>query len=553
MRISFNKFNNQNFQAHYYKVHPAFRTIDVFVEKDSTSGERPEFVAYDGKSKYSVEMDKEEDFGYSKRLLLPTRVNKIVYKLNYKDPEFINSKNGRNYKIPVNYLFMNAAVESRKQHGLPIVNAIKAGKTVGKIKFQNDISYDTVKNINEPTILVAKNCLRGFFNPNVVGIIYVGYDDGALSHLSSNLRRDMNISGAVFEPKTVNLLKRLNGKNVEIELDENKILVRETDKKGQPRTYPKIAVPKLESCDKILTVDEYSPKLVGAKAFNIAKLTKLANEGKIDVKIPNSIALPPAWIQRLFDENIEQAEKYLKHKDYYACKESAYAPYEERFAPLMETLRQVMKENGLDSEYIMFRSAFNGEDLPNYSAAGLYKSYMLSNSEIQKNKALYELICTLAQYKWNSEPVLSRERYKIPEEDIQPTILLQNYVRPDYKFTLYSDYNNKVRVELYSDNLWKFGDGANMPHVFEYDKKTKELNYKSFQQSDDWAIYDEKLNLKELSPIETDLRKSPEVIELVAKLVDNALVIEKEFGAPQDIEGGFKDNEIYLWQTRNIV
>lgn len=82
MKISFNKFNNQNFQAHYYKVHPAFRTIDVLVEKDSTSGERPEFVAYDGKSKYSVEMDKEEDFGYSKRLLLPTRVNKIVYKLN---------------------------------------------------------------------------------------------------------------------------------------------------------------------------------------------------------------------------------------------------------------------------------------------------------------------------------------------------------------------------------------------------------------------------------------------------------------------------------------
>ena len=64
MRISFNKFNNPNFQSHFYKVHPAFRTIDVLVEKDSTSGERPEFVAYDGKYKYSVEMDKEEDFGY---------------------------------------------------------------------------------------------------------------------------------------------------------------------------------------------------------------------------------------------------------------------------------------------------------------------------------------------------------------------------------------------------------------------------------------------------------------------------------------------------------
>ena len=32
-----------------------------------------------------------------------------------------------------------------------------------------------------------------------------------------------------------------------------------------------------------------------------------------------------------------------------------------------------------------------------------------------------------------------------------------------------------------------------------------------------------------------------------------ASIIEKEFGYPQDIEGGLKDNNIYLWQSRNIV
>ena len=43
------------------------------------------------------------------------------------------------------------------------------------------------------------------------------------------------------------------------------------------------------------------------------------------------------------------------------------------------------------------------------------------------------------------------------------------------------------------------------------------------------------------------------LFEQIKKLCKNALVVEKEFGHPQDIEGGFKDNNIYLWQSRNIV
>ena len=36
-------------------------------------------------------------------------------------------------------------------------------------------------------------------------------------------------------------------------------------------------------------------------------------------------------------------------------------------------------------------------------------------------------------------------------------------------------------------------------------------------------------------------------------LLKNAHVMEKEFGKPQDIEGGIKNGQLYFWQTRNIV
>ena len=54
-------------------------------------------------------------------------------------------------------------------------------------------------------------------------------------------------------------------------------------------------------------------------------------------------------------------------------------------------------------------------------------------------------------------------------------------------------------------------------------------------------------------PIKNDLSGNKKLFEQLNKLVKNALVIEKEFGAPQDIEGGIKDNDLYIWQTRNIV
>ena len=44
-----------------------------------------------------------------------------------------------------------------------------------------------------------------------------------------------------------------------------------------------------------------------------------------------------------------------------------------------------------------------------------------------------------------------------------------------------------------------------------------------------------------------------ELLPTLKKLVKNALVLEKEFGRPQDIEGGIKAGQLYFWQARNIV
>ena len=208
-----------------------------------------------------------------------------------------------------------------------------------------------------------------------------------------------------------------------------------------------------------------------------------------------------------------------------------------------------IKANDIGKNEIMIRSAFNGEDLPDYSAAGIYKS----DSCQLKPDELFDIIRWVADSKYSRDAKYSRKMYNIPEENIQPGIIIQDRIKPDYKFTLYTDdKKGNVKVELYSDKKW-FNDDVNLPNVFTYNKKTGKLNYDSIQMTAPTVTFDENREISELEPVKYDLSDKKELFEQIKKLCKNALVVEKEFGHPQDIEGGFKDNNIYLWQSRNIV
>lgn len=59
---------------------------------------------------------------------------------------------------------------------------------------------------------------------------------------------------------------------------------KKSNKTPTPMKYPQIKVPELKYSDKILSSKEYSPDLVGAKAYNLLKLEELVESGEIDGK-----------------------------------------------------------------------------------------------------------------------------------------------------------------------------------------------------------------------------------------------------------------------------
>lgn len=549
MNISPIKFYQPAFKAHYYKVEPKYQDVIIQTDNNPNLGEEPYLLCEQWGKPQKIKMEKEDDL-YSAKVTFSPTVHNFKYRIQYEDTGAVDLNDGDDYVVDAEKLASDAAIRVRNVHRQPLIHAINPGKASGKILYKDYFGWK--EPVDEPAIVVTKQLGTFLRNPNIVGLVLAAEDVGTLAHMGAMLRQDTKACGAVFEPDVIEKLKSLDGKNVQIEIQDNKIDIKETDKPSSPKVYPKITVPGMKYCDKILISKEYSSDIVGAKAVNLRRLEKLVEEGKIDVKIPKSIALPHGFIQHMFDENMRQKEIYEKRKGNYYCKEMAYAPYEEEnHEERMLDLIKVLDEEGINTGYIMVRSAFNGEDLPNYSAAGIYKSNI---SKINPND-LYENICHIAQSKWERNVKLSREKHGIPDDAIKPSVILQNVVEPDYKFTLYTDCgDDKMRIELFSDRLWLY-EGAVQPNVFTYDKKTKELTYDSIQMKREVVTYDENLNVvtPPPHPEKFDLAGNTVFFDNLHKLIDNALVIEEEFGNPQDIEGGLLGDDIYLWQTRNIV
>ena len=550
MKISGLSLYQPIFRAHLYKVSHKDSLIVVQTDNEKSLGNEPYIIYRHPQGEEERKMNRDGDL-YSAKIY--TTTPDFKYHILYKDTGNVDLKNGKEYEINPQKMLQKIAHDSRIIHKQPTIFVIKEGKTIGKIVY-NRQGATNLKDIDEPTILITPLFSENNKNPNIIGIIYTAYDNGAFDHISTQLRQQTDVCGAIFEPEIIEKLISMNGKNVEIELSEGHINIQETNKKRKPKVYPQIYVPKLKPCNKILTSKEYRPDIIGAKAFNLKRLEKLKEQGKIDISIPKSIALPHGYIQEMFDENPSQEKEFNKHSSYYICKEKAYIPYKDEFCKnRMENLYKTLFNSGIvrdENESVMVRSAFNGEDLPNYSAAGIYRT---TTANVNDFKSLYQAIMKVAQSKWEDNAIYSRKMHNIPDENIQFGVILQQRIMPDYKFTLYTDDGNgNLKIDLYS-GLSNIFDNTVNPHIFTYNKKTNELSYDSIQLGNPIGIFDENQQLESIEPIENNLSDNKELFEQLKKVAKNAVAVEQEFGAPQDIEGGIKDNNIYFWQSRNIV
>lgn len=572
-----------SFKQHFYTVNPLYGSVKIKTDNEKQLGEKPalEYINMFREPEVENDLSKDKKGFYYKSVFWFKDNTPIKYKFKYQDTGQVDDKNGDYYSLDYTKLVDKAVEYNHKIQGLKKILTLSQGKTTGKLVSPKNFeeTEELGKDSKTPYILLVKDfsgIYPAMLPKNITGLISLGGNFSTLSHQSANIKARTDASAFLTDETMFKDFEKHLGKYVELETANDSVNIKEINKSlvHFNKKSQNINIPKLRPVDKLLSSSEYNPEVVGAKAVNLAKLEKLKKDGKIDVIIPPSFAIPYAFIDAMSEENTKWQTrkkanylKNLKDKDlsYYNTVnlhdsqrlQYDYAKSGKRMSEIMSTI----EKTGIKGERVMVRSAFNGEDLTDYSAAGLYDSFDAANNAA----GIYNNIYQVAASKWNNRAVFSREEHNIPHENVQPTVLVQQYEPCDYTFTMHTnDEDGNVRIEMFSKYTkeHRLFNNPVSPNIFVYDAKTDEISVEQKENVSRDVTFDEDLNVVDIenfdNPIFDNFEKFKPVLE---RIIENAQTVERHLGKPQDIEGGITfgddkkldDEKVFFWQTRNIV
>ena len=335
-------------------------------------------------------------------------------------------------------------------------------------------------------------------------------------------------------------LRNLEGKKVSISNKNGNINTKEIDKFSVNRTkeVKTPTIPLLDNEDKLLEYYELTRKNSGEKAYRIGIMQSLScAEILSDITIPTGFVVPAGYIDKI-DKFLTEGRVTENDAEYKARL---------RENPFIQEIKEKIENHDIKISDSIFRSAFNAEDLSDYPCAGIYDSV-----HPLKDYRIVETIMNIVNSKDSEAAKISRKRYNIPDSVIQPTVLIQEGIYPDYTFTTHtSDQNGRFRIEIGDRDIQHTEPDM---AVVTYDRNTKDIKLETSQNSsanylvkDDGTVVEQELEEDKIQKEWTGL------LAPLGILVKNALKLEKYFGCPQDIEGGIKDGKVFFWQTRDVI
>jgi hypothetical protein len=532
-KISIN--NNQlSFKANYFRVdklgrHCQFMTIST--DNEENLGKEP-VLQYERRGKL-------QDFPMvydGKYYTTEVIVRPDKYRIFYKDTGKYE-RNGEYQIINPLYYTKIATQQYRKQNNLPLENSIAKGEVEGKV-FVNtlDIPQDIpailiLDEINKAEDLVLK------IPKNVKGVITSQTDIGILDHTANLVRNHYNVLSVVLDDDKFDDLKKQEGKNLYINNEHGLIKYKEIDDINTIETNPIQAVvpPKLENVERLLTYDELTPQNCGNKGYRISLIKKLIEEGKLkDISLPQGFVIPEGYINKL----IEYIDVHDKKESKDRLNNGIYT----------QVVNKKVEELGMDKRNLIVRSNFNDEDLGSFSSAGIYESILNWDDEV-----LATTLDILSHAKESELPKYIHNKYGIENSQIQPSVIVQDRIKSNYDFTVYSDDNDNNTIIQLADS----STGFYKPNkaLIKYNKNTKEMTIVNKESPKAKYIIDESGKIISEENEDDTITKNLEILTPFLEIVTSgAAVLEKFFNHPQDIEGGItKDGKVFFWQTRDIV
>ena len=532
--MKINHINNINFKKNYFEVQKRgnnYLLSQIGTDNEENLGKEPILQITSGNYKFESPMEYK-----GKNYMGAVSPSTSSYRIYYKDTGKYEN-NGEYKQINPLYFTKIAVKEDFKYNDLPLEQPIAKGEAEGKV-FVNTLDLPT----DIPIVLVLdeikdENTIVNDLPKNVKSVMVAQSHMDVLSHAANLIRNRIPAMSIIWDENKFNDLKNNEGKYLSVNNENGILKYKETEPsslKSELKTSSKINIPKLEKVEKLLTFDELTPNNCGNKGYRLGLMQKLADNGILkDITIPKGFVIPEGYINKLneyIDVEDEQEKEDLLYDGIYT-----------------DDVEQKVKDLGMDRRNLIARSNFNTEDLSSFSSAGIYESKLVYDDWILPTAL--DVIETKDSYKAK----FVHEKYGVKNTDIQPSVIIQDKIKTNYCFTVYSnDGDNNVLMEL---NDYRLGYSKPTNALIRYNKKTKELKLERKLNPLAEYLIDEQGHIVEQNHIPSRFDKDWESIkESLSTVIDGALTLENYFNAPQDIEGGIgKDGKIYFWQTRDIV
>ena len=545
MQINRIGISNTKFEANYFTIEKRGR----YFYKNAISTDNEENLGNEPVIQYTIKGKQYEyPMAYDgKYYTTQTPVVSNRYRILYKDSgkyerdgieQVLNSQNLVNIATKVD----------RKFNDLPLEQAVAKGETDGKV-FVNtlDIPNDIPAILILDEIEKEEDIILADVPQNVKSIIVSSTNFNVLDHIANLTRNRYSVFHVVWDEDKYEKLKELGGKYISINNENGILYYKEiglnelTD--GNVNSMiatTNVTPPKLENVERLLNFDELTPQNCGNKGYRISLMQKLAKKGKLkDITIPNGFVIPEGYIKKYNEYiDVKDEEEWKKR-----ITEGIYT----------QETEEKIKELGLSRRSLIIRSNFNSEDLGSFSSAGLYKSKPAGTSGSIIDEAVFDIVRGSLDYKDNPIAKKIHKKYGIEDKDIQPSVIIQDRIYPQYEYTVYTDDgNNHIIIDL-ADYELGYMKPANA--LIKFNKETKELTVERKQSPFAMYLFDEKGNIIDQKHPKDRITENWDILTpLLGIVTSGALVLEKFFKHPQDIEGGIgKDGKVYFWQTRDIV
>ena len=452
----------------------------------------------------------------------------------------------------------------------------------GKLIFVKKLHEVQFTKYSEPTIIISENISGDEEIPiNCVCLVIIkseNYPD-VLAHVSVRAR-NLNVPFAVcFNEDKSNEILRLLWQNVEVNINNQEFVftksIKEINNKDKNEEKNINESKKIKVADSgkeykkiFLEMDEFEKNCVGAKSLNTKNIL-----GKVSncqwLKFPESFAVP-------FNVN----EYFLSLKENKDIKEEIDEYISKiklaRKPEIIKDLLEKCKNLTIKIKYI--------ENAESIKLKNKLISFGIKPEEFE---SAFTSIKTVWASKFNERVFIATNKVGIDLEQIKMSVLIQKIIPAEYAYVIHTkNPTNNSNKEIFAEVVSGMGEtlvgayeGQSFSFIFNKDNKNYEIKSypnKSIALKNSGFIFRSDSNMEDLEGFsgaglfdsvpmienkEIEMSYSGDKLFKDKKFVDNlvnkigeiGIGIEKLYGFEQDIEGVYYNGDFYVVQTRPQV